>query len=340
MNTVFVTGATGFLGAHLVARLLQLGYNVKAMHRKTSSFTQFNYILGLYTQANVAAITHLTWVEGDILDFEFLENALADVQQVYHTAGHVSFDKRKSKQINKINSEGTANLVNACIEYKNIKLVHVSSIAALGNAIAQEDIDETSARSANSHYGIYSRSKFNGEREVWRGIVEGLNAAIVNPGIILGAGDWNLGSAQFFKTIWGGLPFYTKGVTGYIDVRDVVEICIFLMNSSLKSERYVLVSENISYKQLFTKIAEVLGKKVPRYQVNTLVLKLAYWLESFYTFISGKEPRITLETLNASQTVQAYSNSKLRNVYQEKLFSVDESIQYISKLFLADKQMK
>jgi len=331
---VFVTGATGFLGAHLVAHLLQQGESVKAMHRKTSSFAQFNYILGLYDGAQDAAATRLEWSVGDLLDLEYLENILVGVKQVYHTAGFVSFDKRKSKGINKINSLGTANLINACLDVPGIKLVHVSSIAALGNAIALEDIDENSVRSANSHYGIYSRSKFNGEREVWRGIAEGLNAVIVNPGIILGPGTWNLGSPLFFSTIWAGMPFYTDGQTGYIDVRDVAEICIHLMNSDIQSERYVLVTENMSYKQLFDLIADALGKKRPSLKVNFFALYLAYMLESIYTYFNNNEPRISNETLKAAQNKQSYTNQKLLKIYPQALRPVQSSIGFTAGHFL------
>jgi dihydroflavonol-4-reductase len=91
---------------------------------------------------------------------------------------------------------------------------------------------------------------------------EGLDAVIVNPSIVLGPGNWNAGSSRLFKTVWDGLRFYTKGVTGYVDVKDVVKAMLLLMKDEnfgkCKNQRFLLNSENWSYQKLFNHIADAL----------------------------------------------------------------------------------
>jgi dihydroflavonol-4-reductase len=128
------------------------------------------------------------------------------------------------------NVEGTANLVNAALEKGVRKICHVSSVAALGRLDEQQLITEETNWVPSKKISGYSESKFFSEVEIWRGIEEGLNAVIVNPSIILGPANWETGSAKMFKTVWDGMKFFTRGVTGFVDVRDVVKAMILLMD--------------------------------------------------------------------------------------------------------------
>ena len=182
---IFVTGASGLLGSHLIQSLVAKGKMVRALYR--------NQI------PSFKGAEKVQWVEGDLLDIISLEAAIEGAQQVYHAAAIVSFSPSKAAIMIKANQEGTANLVNICIDQKVEKLVFVSSVAALGRIREDAPIDETMHWTPETSNSIYGKSKYLAEMEVWRGMAEGLNIAIVNPVIIFGAGDWNKGSSEIFK---------------------------------------------------------------------------------------------------------------------------------------------
>ncbi len=292
---IFVTGATGLLGSHLLQALLRQGQSVKALYR--SRIPQFE---------NVEKVE---WIQGDILDVPLLTEALQDVQQVYHCAAIVSFQPKQKEELYKTNAEGTANVVNVCLETGVQKLLYVSSVAALGRP-ENKEIDETSHWSAHNS-SEYGKSKHLAEMEVWRGSGEGLEAVIVNPSIILGAGDWNEGSSKIFQTVYNEFPWYTDGVTGFVDVLDVVNAMILLMNSNITAERFILNADNVRYKDLFDSIAENFGKNKPHRKVMPTLASLIWRSEVLRSLFSGSRPLLTKETARAAQTKIFYNNTKL-----------------------------
>jgi nucleoside-diphosphate-sugar epimerase len=253
-----------------------------------------------------------TWVPGDILDVIALEEALNDVKQVYHCAGFVSFAPQHKAMLHKINAEGTANVVNACLDANIEKLVHVSSVAALGRLHVGDTIDEKmqwSEKTSNSEYG---KTKFLAEMEVWRGIGEGLNAAIVNPSIIIGEyGNWEQGSMAIFKKVYSGFKWYSTGSTGFVDADDVARAMILLMNSDITAQRYVVSAENIVYRNMFWIIADAFGISRPTKEVTPLVAALVWRLEKLRSMFTGKQPLITKETTKTALAPVSFSSAKL-----------------------------
>jgi dihydroflavonol-4-reductase len=238
---ILVTGASGLVGSHLIIQLTAQQKKVRALYFNTPPTQNIS-------QENIE------WFKADILDVVALEEAMQDVTQVYHCAAIVSFNPAKKNHIHHINIQGTANVVNACLQNNVQKLVYVSSVAALGRIREGIAIDETmnwTEETSNSEYG---KSKFLAEMEVWRSIGEGLNAVIVNPVIILGAGDWHKGSTEIFKSAYEEFPWYTEGTTGFVDVQDVCKAMIALMNSNIVAERFILSAETVSYQYIFTKL--------------------------------------------------------------------------------------
>src|SRR4051794_28886689 len=187
-STVLVTGASGLLGSHLMQALIRKGENVKALYR--ASLPQYNYS------------DKVEWKQGDILDICYLEEAMDNVRQVYHCAAVVAFNPKQKRLLHATNIEGTANIVNACLNKSVEKLLHVSSVSALGRVRHNELVSEKMQWSEETNNSEYGRTKFFGEMEVWRGTGEGLNAVVVNPTIILGAADWNKSSSAIFKNIY------------------------------------------------------------------------------------------------------------------------------------------
>src|SRR5262249_14889980 len=153
-----------------------------------------------------------------------------------------------------------------------------------------EPITENTAWENGSWNSNYSTSKFLAEREVWRGIAEGLNAVIVNPTLILGGGNWNEGTPQFFSKIWKGLPFYTEGGAGFVAAADVARVMIQLMESDIHSERFILNSEHYSYKDLFSIISDLLGKRKPYINVKPWMMSILWREEMLKYRLTGLPP--------------------------------------------------
>lgn len=292
---IFVTGATGLLGSHLLQALLQQKQPVKALYRlHIPEFTNSHQV---------------QWIQGDILDMPLLTDAMQNVKQVYHCAAVVSFNPKQTNELYKTNVEGTANVVNACLDTGVQKLLHVSSVAALGrkeNVVVDEE-----SQWFDNNSSEYGRSKYLAEMEVWRGVGEGLQAVIINPSIILGAGDWEAGSSQIFKTVYNELPWYTNGVTGFVDVLDVVKIMMLLMDSNISSERFIVNAENVRYKDLFDWIADGFHKKQPFRKVTPLMASFIWQAEAVRSLFTNKKPLLTKETAAAAQEKVFYNNSKL-----------------------------
>ena len=160
---------------------------------------------------------------------------------------------------------------------------------------------------SNSEYG---RSKFLAEMDVWRGIGEGLNAVIINPSIILGAGDWNNGSTQLFKSAYHEFPWYTEGISGFVDVLDVVHAMKILMSGKSSGERFIISGDNKSYKDIFTNIALEFNKKPPFKKVTPFIASIVWRMEAIKALITGKNPLLTKETAITAQAKVNFDNSK------------------------------
>jgi len=233
----------------------------------------------------------------------------------------------------RVNVDGTANVVNAALKCKVKKLCHISSIAALGRAKQDGITDESTpwvTSKQNSHYAI---SKYNGEREVWRGTAEGLDAVVVLPSIILGLADISNGSMQLFKTILKGIPFYTTGMNGYINVRDVARAQVFLMDSDIVNEKFLLSGENLNYKDILWMIADGFGKRRPAIKVNRMMSVSARYFFHFKSKLTGKHPIITKETARTAMEVYKYSSQKYLEASQASFTPIHETIRDICEIY-------
>jgi nucleoside-diphosphate-sugar epimerase len=310
---IFVTGASGLVGSHLISSLIEKGLEVRALYRK-----------------NIPVFKHaekVNWVQGDILDVNILNETLQGITQVYHCAAIVSFSPKQAATMLKANVEGTANVVNACIEHSIQKLVYVSSVAALGRIRENTPVDETMNWTPETSNSIYGKSKYLAEMEVWRGMGEGLNVAIVNPVIILGAGDWNKGSSEIFKSAYDEFPWYTSGVSGFVDVMDVIDAMQLLMQSEIQGQRYIISGANLPYQEIFTRIANAFNKRPPFRKVTPLLTEIVWRLEALKGFFTGKTPLITKETAKTAQAVVHFDNSKFLKAFPSFTYrTIDETI--------------
>ena len=313
---VFVTGATGFLGSYLVRNLLHRGFTVKALRRKNSDLS----LLG--DQAN-----RVTWVTGDLLDITSMEEALDGVTKVYHAAAIVSFDPKLRSRMMKVNVEGTANVVNLSLAHQVKKLVHVSSVSALGKVKQNALIDENSDWENSKYNTNYGLSKFLSEKEVWRGIAEGLPAVIVNPSLVMGAGRWSDSSVKIFRRVANGLSFYTKGSTGYVDVRDVAECMVRLMESNIQGERFVINAENLSYEEVLLEIAEKLGVRMPGVLLQGPLIYVARIFDLLKSRLTGVPAVFTREVAQLTQLRCGYDNQKIKQVVDIDFNAISKTIE-------------
>ncbi|MCX6231890.1 MAG: SDR family oxidoreductase [Bacteroidetes bacterium] len=333
---ILVTGGTGFLGAHLLFELLNNNENVRAIKRESSNLKLIEKIFSYYTPDYKQYLSRVEWICADVNDYVSLDNAMQNITKVYHCAAVVSFDPSYKDLMFRTNVEGTANIVNLALKHKIEKLCYVSSIAAIGRSESGALITEETAWKNSEKNSNYSKSKNAAEREIWRGIEEGLNAVIVNPSVILGPGEWEQGSSKIFQTMWKGNSFYTEGVNGYVDVKDVARVMYKLMNSNIVNQRYIVSTENLSYKDIFTKIMLAFNKKPPQNNAGILLLNLAWRYEKLKSLLFNTQPLITKETVNTSQNKYFYSAEKLKQVLSFEFISIDKSIKDTCELYVRD----
>lgn len=327
----FVTGGTGLVGSHLLFDLLRKGENVLALKRKSSDLDSVKRVFQFLAPDETSLFEKITWVNGDVRDIYSLEDPIKDARFVYHSAAVVSFHKKKINLMNQINVEGTANLVNACLDNSIEKLCHVSSTAALGRTKSGQEITERSEwkdSKLNTHYAI---TKYESEMEVWRGVEEGLNAVIVNPSIIIGPGQEGRSSGAIFSTVARGLPYFPQGSNAFVAASDVSKACIELMASQINNERFLVSAENRTYQDAFEKIAQSLNVKVPQKEVQKWMLKVAWIWEGLKEKFGGSEASITRESIVSAGNTVYYDSDKIKNDLNFKFRNVDEAIDEVSQ---------
>lgn len=331
-----VSGATGLVGSHLVMELLRAGKSVRALHRKSSDRNLIARVFGYYGYDFADFESQLEWQEADLLDPFHLDQAMKGTEVFYHCAALVSFNPKDKLALIIDNAKMTANVVNAALHHKISRFIHVSSVAALGRKPGQKDFDENSHWVESKQNSNYSKGKYAAELEVWRGIEEGLSAAMVNPCIILGPGTWNGGSAAIFKNVAEGFNFYTKGVNAFVDVRDVVKAMLILAEKREIKERFLIAAENWTYEKVFKAIAAAMDKPAPSIEVKPWMASLAWRWEAIKSALTGKRPLVTKETTRTSLNEYFYKNEKAKEVLGMEFRDLEESIRFIAQCYQSD----
>lgn len=330
---VLVTGGTGFIGSYIIKELVQKNYHVRAI-RRTSSKDPF------YISRDVLA--KVEWVDGDVLDIVSLEEAMKDAEVVIHAAAIISYNKKDKQRLHQVNVQGTANMVNTALDKNVSRFIHISSVAALGRSGDSSHVNEErkwQENKMNTHYAI---SKQRSEMEVWRGIGEGLNAAIVNPSTVLGYGDWNTSSCRIFKTVYDQFPWYSEGVNGFVAVEDVAKATVLLMESTIAEQRFIVNTDNWSFQKLFDSIADSFGKQHPKRKATPLLAGMAWRMEKIKSLFTGTRPLLTRESARVAQSAVYFDNDKLLKALPQFSFQpLEKCIQnYCEKYLDAIKTMQ
>jgi len=323
---ILVTGGTGLLGSHLLVELTNRGKKVRALVRDYNQTAHVKKLFSLLPGTSELQYSLIEWVEGDITDITSIDQALVGVDEVYHCAALVSFYSGDNALMMKINAAGTANIVNACLKHNIRKLLHVSSVAALGIPETGDIIDEKALWKPSGKNSGYAISKYSAEREVWRGIAEGLNAVIVNPSVILGVSFKSASSNQVFQNLNRLHQFYTGGSNSYIDVRDVATIMILLMESDINAQKFLLTNENLSFREFISTGTDILGKKPPYIPLNRALLSLLWRLNYVYSWIARTKPLFTPEIVRPLSRKQKYSSAKFLESFSYTFIPVKQSL--------------
>jgi nucleoside-diphosphate-sugar epimerase len=325
---ILVTGATGLVGSHLLVQLLQENEEVKALFRSEKQIEKTKNVFSFHNQLQL--FDKINWVKGDITDIPSLEIAFENITHIYHCAALITFDPNDEEELRKINIEGTANIVNCCIDFGIKKLCHVSSIAALGNPKEHEiTITEETEWNPEELHSDYAISKYGAEMEVFRGHQEGLEIVIVNPGVIFGFGFPKKGSDVIIQSVRKGMAFYTNGSVGIVFVEDVIKCMMQLMKSNINGERFTLVGENIEVKKLLKFIATELNLKSPSIKATKLMTAIAWRLDWLISKIANRKRKITRNTAAASHDTSIYDASKIKSYFE---FEFQEKEDYLKTI--------
>ena len=329
---ILVTGATGLVGSHLVLQLLENNESVRAIFRSHASVEKTKSVFAFYNKLDW--FDRIEWMEADICDIPSLTDAFQKIDSVYHCAALISFNPADEDEIRKINIEGTANIVNFCLEFKVRKLCFISSIAALGDPKEHEKVisEETEWNPEASH-SDYAISKYGAEMEIWRGKQEGLEVAVVNPGVILGPCFWHSGSGEIFSRVGNGLPFYTKGITGFVSVNDVVQLLVRLMKSDSNGERFIAVSENISFEEALKTVAESMNAKPPSIYAKPWLTEISWRLDWILSNVFQMKRKLSKSMARSLHSTTIFSNEKAKSVLGFEFEAIEPYILEIGKHF-------
>lgn len=326
-----VTGATGFLGTHLLAKLILQQEKTIAIFRNEKKKEHSIKILLKDPAISTASIAeYIQWEEADILDVPRLEEVFENgIKHLYHCAGFISNSPSDYKKMRRMHIHGTKNIVNLSIALGVKKMCHVSSIATLSPDEISNQMTEKITISEQDKTNVYAIAKYGAEREVWRATQEGLDAVIVNPGVILGDGFEASGSGLILKKAKDGFPFYIPKKTGFVDVYDCVEIMYQLTNHQVSTQRFILVSENTSFKKVMTRIAEKYQTKPPRYKLTKTLFYMIWGIESVLS-IFGYKKQTNLDLIKNMNSTSAYDNSKIKETLNYQFRSLEVSIDRIA----------
>lgn len=329
---ILVTGGTGLVGSHLLVKLTSEKQKVRAIYRNKKSIEKAKMVFkALNAEVD---FNKIEWVQADLLDYYSLENAFEGISHVYHAAAKVSFAAKDADDLMSSNIDGTANMVNVALDKGIEKLCYVSSVSALGSYANGKATDEEALWQQNKFTSSYSISKYYAENEVWRASEEGLDVVIVNPATIIGFGDWNDSSSSIIKKVYDGLSYYPSGGNGFVGVNDVVKSMLLLMESKTVNKRYLLVSENITFIKLFSLIANGFNKKPPQKLVPKKWANLTVFVDKFQSFLRGKSPVLTKESVDTAYRVKKYSSEKIKTELDFQFENMDQVIRETCDLYM------
>ena len=333
---ILVTGATGILGRVIVLELLKQGKKVRATKRKSSNINDVKHSFQFYTENPEEFFNKIEWIDVDFDDIDSLKTALINVEEVYHCAAKVSFHPDDRKQMYHSNIVGTRNLLFACENSSVKKFCFVSSVAVLDGTDENGKVTEDSNFNPKLHHSKYAKSKHFSEMEVWRASAEGLKTVIINPGVIIGSGNWQSSSGEIFGT-FEKFPYAMSGSSNYVDVRDVANIAIALMERNIFGERFLIISEN----KKLVEVANLIRQKLGKSQAKVLpkwILNVGYVLNLLLGWLIPPLRLLNRINIQAVTSHHLLSNNKIKERLDYQFIPITESIDFHLKNYIKDHQ--
>lgn len=331
-----VTGATGLVGGHLLWHLLRnTTEKVIALRRTSSKLDGLKSIFRFYTPHPEEVLQRIEWRWADVHEVESLETAFEGVRFVYHCAAVVTLSE-SNETLMKTNMEGTQNILDVCVRKNIQKLCFVSSIASCATDAPM--VDESTPWNDATYKNAYALSKYHSEQAVFKAAEQGLKVVIVNPGVILGPTLSRSGSSLIFHKMRHGLLFYTSGGSGYVDVRDVVNIMQKLMESDVSGERFILVSENNSTREIITWIAHNFKKPAPLFKVGRRTLLCMGSILEFLGALFRFKPLMNRSMARTATKRTYYSAQKITNLLQYSFIPIEQTIRETCRFMLEEEK--
>ncbi len=330
---ILVTGGTGLVGSHLLARLIQQNEPIRAIYRTSESIEKVKKIVSYNTTISTSLFSKIEWIQADITDVPSMIPVFKGVKKVYHCAAIISFDPSDYIEMRKVNIHGTAIVVNLSIDAKVEKLCFVSSIATIGNDSKKDIANEDSEWIGNEKNNGYAISKYGAEMEVWRASQEGVDVIIVHPGVILGSGFWDSGSGKLFSQVYQGFSYYSVGVTGFVGINDVILSMVTLMESAHKNDRFIIVSENKSFREVLFSIANAFRKNPPSICIKPWQAAFFWRWEWLVSKVTSRKPRISKHTAKTLNSKTYYSSEKIKKTIDISFEDIEEVIKQVCAIY-------
>ena len=298
MKNILVTGGTGFIGSNLAIKLLEEGHSVRILRRQDSSLAALN---GIDVEYRV----------GDVRDKSSLRRAFRGCETIFHTAALVSFWRKHHYTMHEINVIGTRNVVDVALEMGTERLVHTSSVAAIGYRTDGKPTDESTEFNWRPLDIPYKNTKHEAELEILKGVEKGLDAVIVNPTVVIGARDNHFHGGQLIRDVKRGLaPLYLDASMNLVYVGDVVFGHLQAAKKGRTGERYILSGENVTQREAFQQIAKIVGGLSPKVKVPFFFAKGAARIFDLIAVVTNQKPLITPELIDAAQYENSYTAEK------------------------------
>ncbi|MCI9273037.1 MAG: SDR family oxidoreductase [Clostridiales bacterium] len=294
-----VTGATGHIGSALVRILLEQGETVRAVVLPGEDLTPLN---GLDVEL----------FNGDVTDLSSMVQAFQGADRVYHLAGVISIWSGRKKQLQRVNVQGTANVIKACKENHVQRLVYTSSVHAIADPAKNQCMTETDVFNPSIVKGAYAKSKAAATSLVLRAAKEGLDAVVVHPSGVIGPYEYKLSNIGQLIINFSRhkLPAYIDGGYNFVDVRDVAQGAIAAAEHGKSGECYILSGESMSVKELLECLKDHTGVDLPKTKIPRLLAKMIAPFAEFGYMIKKQQPLFTCYSVSTLGTNPSISHQK------------------------------